>query len=124
MRRPKDIHNAVAVYYDGTGKFNPGHLENIPQGFVISRGGLEESLGEESKDYCGQELGITCSIAFGYHGFSKKFSEKEPFTIMVIGKNLQHLEVLKREAEEFLKDNPDFKAGKIKIDGFLAPEGL
>jgi len=51
MRRPKDIHNAVAVYYDGTGKFNPGHLENIPQGFVISRGDLEESLGEGAKDF-------------------------------------------------------------------------
>jgi hypothetical protein len=47
MTRPAEFHNAVVLYYDGTGKFNPGYLENkIPQGFVVSRGGLENLLAE------------------------------------------------------------------------------
>lgn len=125
MTRPAEFHNAVVLYYDGTGKFNPGYLENkIPQGFVISRGGLEKPLGEEAKDYCGQELGIACSIALGEHGFGrKKFTEETPFIIAVVGKNDDHLGVLKKEAEEALKNNPDFLAGRIKVDGFVAPAG-
>jgi ABC-type sugar transport system substrate-binding protein len=58
------------------------------------------------------------------HGFGKKFTEETPFIIAVVGKNDDHSEVLKKEAEEALKNNPDFLAGRIKIDGFVAPAGL
>lgn len=128
MLRPIKVHNEVGLYYDLTGKFNPGRLKNIPQGFGINRGVLENVMGKEArevKDYCSKALGLACEIAMGDHGFGRKrFTEKTPFTVFVVANNDGQLGDLKKEVENSLKDNKDFEEKRIIVDGFVAPEGL
>lgn len=78
MARPAGLHVARVVYYDGTGKFDPSRVPEVPPGFVISRRFL-------ATDYAIEECGIAVSIALGTHGFGKLFTPDEPLLIIVIG---------------------------------------
>jgi len=78
LKRPSEFHNARVVYVDGTGVFNPSCVEELPQGFVVSRRYMrqEQTL---------SEVRLACKIAFGHHGFAERFSSESPLLIITIG---------------------------------------
>lgn len=99
LARPKEFHNARVVYVDGTGSFNPSVVEGLPAGFVVSRKFMTP---EQAKT----EIAIAMSIAFGDHGFGKKFSEKEPLVVVAIGGNELSAGMMRNEIESLAGDRP------------------
>jgi len=78
-RRPKEFHDALFAYYDGTGRFQDPARAGLPKGFTYSRGILNDGAQGAF------EIGVARSIAMGDHGFGKRFTKENPFTIVVIG---------------------------------------
>lgn len=99
LARPKDFHSARVVYVDGTGSFNPAAVEGLPAGFVVSRKFMTP---EQSK----VEVGIALSIAFGDHGFGKKFSDREPLVVVAIGGGELTAEQMMHELMGLAGDRP------------------
>lgn len=99
LARPKEFHNARVVYFDGTGSFNPSAAEGLPAGFVVSRKFM-------TPEQARTEAGIAMSIAFGDHGFGKKFSEDEPLVVVTIGGEELTVEQLAQELEGLAGDRP------------------
>lgn len=99
LARPKDFHNARVVYVDGTGLFNPSAVEGLPAGFVISR---KFMTSEQAR----AEVGVAMSIAFGDHGFGKKFSDKDPLVVVTIGGEELMVGQLQQELEGLAGDRP------------------
>ena len=90
MDRPRDLHTAVAVYYDGTGNFN--RVEGLPRGFVVSRRRFDSGP---------EDLQLCLKIALGGHGFGELFSEETPLSVVLLEdpKNPAFsLDVLREEA--------------------------
>ena len=112
MVRPAEFHNARVVYFDGIGGFNPNKEIDLPMGFVIERKFV-------SADYAAAELSVAANIAFGGHGLGNLFTASEPFVVIAMASSEDEMNKLKNEAAEVLKDNENFKAGKIKIDGVV-----
>lgn len=111
LERPMDFHHARVVYIDGTGSFNPSVVEGLPQGFVISRRFMTPSQASA-------EAGIAMSIALGDHGFGKKFTQKEPLLVIVIGESETDefsVESLQAEMEQLLASHA---GAPIKIDSW------
>lgn len=109
LARPKEFHNARVVYVDGTGSFNPSVVEGLPAGFVISRRFM-------TPEQARAEAGIAISIAFGDHGFGKKFTEKEPLVVVTIGGEALSVEHLQQELQGLAGDRP------VKIEAWQAPQ--
>ncbi|MBI4435202.1 hypothetical protein HY630_00880 [Candidatus Uhrbacteria bacterium] len=99
LDRPKEFHNARVVYVDGTGSFNPSVVEGLPAGFVVSRKFMTP---EQAKT----ETSIAMSIAFGDHGFGKKFSHEEPLIIVAIGGEEVTSEQVAQEIAVLAGDRP------------------
>lgn len=99
LARPKELHNARVIYFDGTGSFNPSAVDGLPAGFVVSRKFMTT---EQAKS----ETGIAMSIAFGDHGFGKKFSEQEPLLVVAIGAEELTTAQLLKELEGLAGDRP------------------
>jgi hypothetical protein len=99
------------VYFDGTGKFNPSAVKEMPAGFMCS----SPKLGL-SDEYCQKELAILCGIALGVHGFGERFSRENPFYIIVSAENEEQLKMLEEVAEKAVKE---FK-GRVVVKGFVA----
>ena len=78
LQRPKEFHDARVVYVDATGSFNPANVKELPKGFVISQKYMapEQAISEAA---------LAAAIAFGHHGFEKKFTEKSPLMMVWIG---------------------------------------
>jgi len=111
LARPKEFHNARVVYFDGTGSFNPSVSEGLPAGFVISRKFM-------TPEQARTEAGIAMSIAFGDHGFGRKFSEHEPLVLVAIGGGEMSTEQLTAELAGIAGDRP------VKIDTWQKQEAL
>jgi len=112
MDRPKQMHNAVAIYYDGTGRFN--RIPGLPSGFVISR----KYFVDATKD-----LELCVKIAFGEHGFGKRFELSAPLNIVVIADpsdSQLRLKTLFEEAETVAKK---FEPMRILVQGLKMPLG-
>lgn len=77
MRRPKELHDARAVYYVGSDSFDPQSI-NLPSGFVINRKPIRDSA------YPLSEAELAVSIAQGTHGFGEKFTEDTPFYMVAV----------------------------------------
>jgi hypothetical protein len=99
LARPKEFHNARVIYVDGTGSFNPSVVEGLPAGFVVSRRFM-------TPEQARTETNIATRIAFGDHGFGKKFSAKEPLVIVTIGGEDLSSETLREELETLAGDRP------------------
>lgn len=99
LARPKEFHNARVVYFDGTGSFNPSAVKGLPAGFVVSRKFM-------TPEQARIETRITMSIAFGDHGFGKKFSENEPLVVVAIGAGELTTAQLLKELEGLAGDRP------------------
>lgn len=78
LQRPAEFHNARVVYVDGTGKFSPNKVKNLPPGFVISRRYMkpEQAL---------SEVRLATQIAFSQHGFGEKFTQDNPLVVISVG---------------------------------------
>ena len=112
LARPSNLHIARAVYYDGTGTFDPSVCPDLPKGFVVSRKYM-------TPEYARKEAEIAIGIAVGNHGFGHKFSGDEPFLLIAVGRkgnNEPSLEKLKEELESVAGNY----AGKVRVEGFLA----
>lgn len=112
MERPVEFHVARVVYYDNIGGFNPNKEIGLPMGFVIGRAFVP-------KEYALEELKVALNIAFGHHGFGELFTKEEPVVLLVMAKDENGLTDLKKEMEEAVKNNVNYTAGKIKIDGLI-----
>lgn len=77
MTRPEGQHQAVVIYYDATGRFNPARLGAVPPGFVINRAVF-------GPGYALTEVKLAAGIALGHHGFGDYFSPEHPLIIIPI----------------------------------------
>lgn len=105
------IHNERVIYFDGTGKFNPGVLADLPAGFMCSGSALGLS-----SEYQEVELGELAKIALGDHGFGKSFNKNNPLYIVISANSQEQLAELKEVAEQAAKGFH----GKMAVDGFIA----
>jgi len=105
------VHNERAIYFDGTGKFNPGALAELPAGFMCSAPALGLS-----REYCQEEMATLARIALGDHGFGKRFNQENPLYIVVSAKDSEQLADLKQIAEQAAGQFD----GQIKVGGFIA----
>ena len=78
MTRPADLHTARAIYYDGTGKFDPSAVPGLPQGFVHNRKIISDV------EYAKTEVEVAIEIAFGSHGFGEMFTPISPLYIVAV----------------------------------------
>jgi hypothetical protein len=106
-----ELHNERVIYFDGTGKFNPGVLSEMPAGFISS----SPKLGF-SEEYLRNELSVLANIALGDHGFGDKFNQENPFYIIVSARDDEELAELKKVAESAAEQF----GGRIVVDGFMA----
>jgi hypothetical protein len=118
LKRPKEFHNARIAYFDGSGKFDPFKIKEIPDGFIISRYYLDP-------EYAKAELGVALSIAMGDHGFGEKFTKENPFIIAPIEKFKTKregisMEDMMRDAEEIARQYGD----RVIVRGFREPEQI
>ncbi len=94
------IHNARMIMIDGTSRFNPAALPELPAHFVSSGAGFGLS-----PNYLKTELKILTSIAFGDHGFGQRFDRDHPFYLVVSTKDQNQLkdlmELARTAVEEF-----------------------
>lgn len=103
-----DVHNERVIYFDGTGKFNPRALPELPEGFMCSGAAL--GLSDE---YMETELSELCEIAF-YHGFGDNFDNNNPFYLVISASGSKQLNKMKNIAEKAVKK---FN-GRVVVDGF------
>lgn len=108
-----NVHNERVIYFDGTGKFNPRALKEMPDGFISS--GPKFGFSDE---YCRKELSALSNIAFGHHGFGDKFTEESPLYIIISARDYEELTKLKQVAESAAKQFD----GRVVVDGFIAEQ--
>lgn len=107
-----DIHNARAICFDGTGRFNPSLVKEMPVCFVCSAPGFGLS-----DNYCKTELAtLIGKVAFGSHGFGDRFTGENPLYIFVSAKDKKDLKRLMEVAEEGIKEFGE----RVKVEGFVA----
>ena len=118
LKRPTGFHNSRVVYVDGTGRFNPSKVSYLPQGFVVSRKYM-------SAQQALSEAWLAAKIAFGEHGFGKKFTQEKPFIVIAIGEESGDLTATKisDELRGFLdlEAAPEIDASRVKINSFNIP---
>lgn len=105
---PSGFHIARVAYYDGTGKFNPAVIGQLPTGFVVSR----YYLGAE---HSAREIEIAAKIATGDHGYGELINRKNPFMFVAVTKDEASLAKLKGELDSVASKFD----GKVVVDGFI-----
>jgi flagellar FliL protein len=76
MSRPADMHDARALYYDGTGNLDPAQVPGMPKGFMVTRRYISDV------NYAKAEVDVAIGIAMGDHGFGKLFTNQSPFYLV------------------------------------------
>ena len=107
------IHNERFICFDGTGRFNPEALKEMPGQFVCS--GYAFGLGE---DYLEIEIATLAGIALGDHGFGKKFTKDNKFMIIVSAKDDAQLAEMTKIAEEAIEKYGEL----VEVRGFVHNE--
>lgn len=111
-----DLHNARGICFDGTGRFNPAVIEDMPATYVSSSPGFGLS-----QKYCMEELNMLTGIAMGNHAFGDRFTAeepKDPFYIFVSAYDEERLSELKDWAREAIAEY----GGRVEVKGFIAPK--
>jgi hypothetical protein len=108
-----ELHDARGICFDGTGRFNPAAIRDLPPVFLSSSPGF--GLSEE---YCKIELQILCGIAFSNHGFGDRFTPSDPFYVFASASDNNRLNELK----EWARAATSRFNGRVAIDGFAAPK--
>ena len=105
-----EFHNARAICFDGTGRFNPAVISSMPEHFMSSCPGF--GLSDE---YSVAELSTLAGIALGDHGYGSRFDKDNPLYIIVSTNDqeqLNHLIDLAKNAVEQYGD-------RVQIIGFI-----
>lgn len=108
------IHDERSLVIEGTLRFNPAGWEDFPAQFIASSAAL--GLSDE---YIGVEAKALTGIALGDHGLGDRFTSDNPFYVIISAVDQDQLNRLTGIAESALKDFGD----KVKVTGFIAPEG-
>lgn len=83
-------HHEMGLCLDGTGKLNL-EAEGLPNMFIS-----HSFMLNKDEKYIATEAEILAGIAFGDHGFGNRFTEKDPFQILVIvGSDKEKLRAIK-----------------------------
>ena len=111
LTRPAEFHTARVVYVDGTGRFNPSRVTELPAGFVVSARFMtpEQAL---------SEIQLAMKIAFGEHGFGDKFTQDDPLVVITIGDSTEADfggEILSRELQAIVGEK------RVRVDQFSVP---
>lgn len=110
------FHVARMAVYDGSGNFDNSErklkIAGLPPCFVISRRWHDAA---DAKN----ELGIAAKIATGDHGYGSLIKEKAPFLFLVVGMKNKDFS-LHKLMDEASAVASEF-AGKVIVDGFVAP---
>ncbi len=112
-------HIERAAYYVFAPSFNPQAVAGLPTGFVISREYF-------TPEYAVTNIAIAIKIAFGGHGFGKRFTAEQPFLLVAVADSEEksaeaekELESAKREAmEKYLPNDPE-AMNKILATGMI-----
>lgn len=107
MSRPDKFHLARALYYDGTGLFNPVAVSGLPQGFLITRGYISD------QKYAEKLISIALEIAFSPHSFNEKFTPASPFYFVVVANNNDQAGQLKAEVAKSLENHKNIMVDVI-----------
>jgi len=110
LERPEGLRIARAIYYDGTGSFDPSAISGLPNGFVISRRYLRA-------DYALSEITMALDIAFGTYGFGEWLTRTTPLWLVVLGSRSLPAARLIREIDPLVMN----RAGRVKIDELNLP---
>lgn len=113
MSRPAGLHVARVIYYDGTGKFDPSHVPQLPPGFVISRRYV-------TAKYASQECAIALSIALGDHGLGTLFTPHDPLLLVAIG-HPSDAPLSQQHLRSEVTSVAESHGGRVIVDGFTAP---
>ncbi|MBI2589795.1 hypothetical protein HYW32_02110 [Candidatus Berkelbacteria bacterium] len=108
LTRPAHQHTAWAAYYDTTGTFNPLKVPELPLGFGITR-----SL-HTAADQPLSEMKIATQIAFGDHGWGKKFTHKKQLLLIPIASPGFSLPMLIKELAPLKEKYREL----VRIEGF------
>ncbi len=108
MLRPKELHTARSVYYDGVGGVNPISLTDMPSGFVVSRWAFDI-------DHSVANVKIAIEIALGGHGFGELFTNDNPFLVIVVANDETQLKELKNELKDLVVEYKD----QVELVGFV-----
>ena len=103
------LHNERAIYLDGTRKINLEAVDELPEGFIFTP--MSDVSEEETK----LELEKLSEIALGNHGFDKRFTNENPFRIIVSANSEEQLKNLIILAESVANK---FE-GRVVVDGFV-----
>lgn len=106
------VHNERCLVLEGTGRFNVANLDGFPGRFISSAHFFGLSL-----DYQKKEAKALIGIALGDHGFSHRFTEDQPFYLIISAKDEADLTNIKTWADEIASDYN----GLVKVNGFVAP---
>ena len=109
------VHNERTLVVDATGRFDCANWTEFPPQFISSAPalGLPDS-------YMTKEIAALTGIALGDHGLGSRFTEENPFYIIVSADSpdrLNHLTELACEATEHF-------GKRVQVDGFIAPPAV
>lgn len=107
------FHDERVLVVDESGRFDCANWPEFPAQFISSAPffGL-------SDNYLKTEIAALANIALGDHGFGQRFSETNPFYVVVSAttpEKLNHFKALASEAASVF-------GSRVKVDGFLAPD--
>ena len=113
------FHPERAIYFDGTGIFDPSQVEELPTGFIISRAYLDFDI-----EYAKRELAIALDIALkphdqGGHGFGEKFTAQSPLLLIIVARDSEQMNELKTEAQDTIRNLPKADHARVRLDGFI-----
>lgn len=109
-----NFHNAVCAYVVLTENFTLKEADGFPSGFQISAPNIDRVVSGE--DLLAQ-VGVAVNIALGEHGFGDRFTEENPFVIVVVANNDDERKQL--TGDTGLTNLVEANAGRVVIDSFV-----
>lgn len=114
MDRPAEFHDARILYITDIEEFNASY-KGLPKGFVLMTErteNLQSVIGDAN---------VLRGIAFGKHGFGKKFTDKkgEQFVLCFVTDREDRLTKLFTAGMEYVRGLPEDLKGRIKVETLL-----
>ncbi len=106
------VHNERCLVLEGSGRFDVANLPGFPGRFISSA----EFFGL-SEEYQRTEAKALIGIALGDHGFGHRFSQEDPFYLLISAENEESLAKTKAWAEAVAAE---FE-GRVRVESFIAP---
>lgn len=106
-----DFHNEQLVYVTLSEHFCLKNAPDFPTGFQVDAGVV-------SFANVLAQVKVAIDIALGHHGFGDRFTEKNPFTVVVAARNEEELKTIQNQSD--LVQLVSKHDGRVVIDGFIA----